>query len=99
MGVYAAQCMSGRQEDFGIDTKFELFAHITRFFGYKVHDICNLPSCMLTAVHTTSLCPFSTQVVMLGRYNAQGLGDRAEAVTKGIVVTSGTIRGITVRWS
>jgi hypothetical protein len=36
MGVYAAQGMSGCQEDFGVDGKFELFAHITRFFGYKV---------------------------------------------------------------
>jgi hypothetical protein len=36
MGVYAAQSMLGRTEDFGVDTKFELFTHITRFFGHKV---------------------------------------------------------------
>lgn len=36
MGMYAAQNMCGRAEEFGIDTKFELFSHITRFFGYKV---------------------------------------------------------------
>lgn len=35
MGIYAAQGMSGRGDDFGIDGKFELFAHVTRFFGYK----------------------------------------------------------------
>jgi hypothetical protein len=36
MGVYAAQSMLGCADDFGVDTKFELFTHITRFFGHKV---------------------------------------------------------------
>lgn len=30
------------------------------------------------------------QVVMLGRYNAQGLGDTKEAITKQMVVTAGS---------
>lgn len=41
--MYAAQEMCGRAEDFGIEMKFELFSHMTRFFGYKVR-IC---SCIL----------------------------------------------------
>lgn len=36
MGIYAAQSMVDRIDDFGMDAKFELFTHITRFFGYKV---------------------------------------------------------------
>jgi hypothetical protein len=36
MGMLAAHSMCGRIDDFGIDTKFELFSHVTRFFGYKV---------------------------------------------------------------
>jgi hypothetical protein len=36
MGMYAAQCMTGRQDDHGGDFFFDLFAHVTRFFGYKV---------------------------------------------------------------
>lgn len=36
MGAYAAQCMTGVQEEYGLDSFFELFAHITRFFGHKV---------------------------------------------------------------
>lgn len=56
MGLFAAQCMAGVQEDYGVDTHLELFAHVTRFFGFKV--------------------------VLLGRYNAQGLGDFLENVVK-----------------
>jgi len=36
MGMYAAQCMMNVEEDYGIDSQFELFAHMTRFFGYRV---------------------------------------------------------------
>jgi thioredoxin reductase len=36
MGTYAAQTLCGRAEEFGMDAQFDLFAHITRFFGYKV---------------------------------------------------------------
>lgn len=36
------------------------------------------------------LLSISEQVVMLGRYNAQGLGNAVEALTKQIVVTAGT---------
>lgn len=36
MGAFSAQCMSEVQDNYGLDTHFELFAHITRFFGYKV---------------------------------------------------------------
>ena len=36
MGIYAAQCMCGKAADYGMDAQFELFSHMTRFFGYKV---------------------------------------------------------------
>jgi hypothetical protein len=36
MGIYAAQCMCGLENEYGTDTHLELFAHITRFFGFKV---------------------------------------------------------------
>mmetsp|Transcript_11237 Transcript_11237/g.18872 ORF Transcript_11237/g.18872 Transcript_11237/m.18872 type:complete len:229 (+) Transcript_11237:271-957(+) len=61
MGLLAAQVMCGKVDDYGTEMQFELFAHVTRFFGYKV--------------------------VMLGRYNAQGLGANRETVTKELVVT------------
>lgn len=56
MGTYVAQCMCKVEEDYGIDQHLELFAHVTRFFGYKV--------------------------VLLGRYNAQGLGEKVERIVK-----------------
>lgn len=61
MGVYTAHCMTGINNDFGSDFCFELFTHITNFFGYKV--------------------------IMLGRYNGQGLGKHIEAITKEVVIT------------
>lgn len=39
MGIYGAQCMLDVQEDYGTDTQLELFAHITRFFGFKVRQL------------------------------------------------------------
>lgn len=36
MGVYAAQCMAGVQEEMGAGMAFELFTHVTRFMGHKV---------------------------------------------------------------
>ena len=36
MGIYAAHSMSGCIDDYAIDTKFELFSQVTRFFGHKV---------------------------------------------------------------
>mmetsp|Transcript_4853 Transcript_4853/g.13607 ORF Transcript_4853/g.13607 Transcript_4853/m.13607 type:complete len:151 (-) Transcript_4853:50-502(-) len=47
MGAYAGQCMAGVAADHGLSFQFELFTHVTRFFGMKV--------------------------VLLGRYNGQGL--------------------------
>lgn len=38
MGIYAAQCMTEQQERHGGDFFFDIFAHVTRFFGYKVRD-------------------------------------------------------------
>ena len=38
MGIYDAQCMTGHQEHHGGDFFFDIFAHVTRFFGYKVRD-------------------------------------------------------------
>ncbi|XP_067162330.1 pyridine nucleotide-disulfide oxidoreductase domain-containing protein 1 isoform X2 [Apteryx mantelli] len=50
MGWYAAKCMAADTlgESTDLDFSFELFAHVTKFFNYKV--------------------------VVLGKYNAQGLG-------------------------
>ena len=76
MGLYAAQCMhdiararnsagnaeaGGGGDGVANNIVFEVFAHITRFFGYKV--------------------------VLLGRYNAQGLTVRAGA-GKGAAATN-----------
>eukprot|EP01038_Epipyxis_sp_PR26KG_P011956 gene11956-16004_t len=36
MGSYAAQCMCEVNDDYGLDSHFQIFAHLTRFFGYKV---------------------------------------------------------------
>ena len=43
-------------DDISLDFCFELFAHVTQFFGFKV--------------------------VLLGRYNAQGLGNDYEIVLR-----------------
>ncbi|XP_022107218.1 pyridine nucleotide-disulfide oxidoreductase domain-containing protein 1-like [Acanthaster planci] len=58
MGAYAAKCMVAnvRQEPISQDFCFELFAHATRFFGYKV--------------------------VLLGKFNAQGLGSDYEMLLR-----------------
>uniref|UniRef100_A0A8C2ST37 Pyridine nucleotide-disulfide oxidoreductase domain-containing protein 1 n=1 Tax=Coturnix japonica TaxID=93934 RepID=A0A8C2ST37_COTJA len=50
MGWYAAKCMAADAsgESIDLDFSFELFAHVTKFFNYKV--------------------------VVLGKFNAQGLG-------------------------
>mmetsp|Transcript_17403 Transcript_17403/g.16735 ORF Transcript_17403/g.16735 Transcript_17403/m.16735 type:complete len:173 (+) Transcript_17403:1-519(+) len=61
MGLYAAQCLCGDQDNHGGDFAFEIFAHATRFFGYKV--------------------------VLLGRYNAQGLGIHPEVLSKTMIVS------------
>ncbi|XP_053318375.1 pyridine nucleotide-disulfide oxidoreductase domain-containing protein 1 [Spea bombifrons] len=63
MGCYAAKCMAAelQQETIDMDFCFELFAHVTRFFNYKV--------------------------ILLGKYNAQGLGTDHELMvrcTKGL---------------
>ncbi len=60
MGIYSAHCMLGIADSMASDFFFELFAHVTRFFGYKV--------------------------VLLGRYNAQGLGNVVENAIKEMVV-------------
>ncbi|XP_053391331.1 pyridine nucleotide-disulfide oxidoreductase domain-containing protein 1-like [Mercenaria mercenaria] len=62
MSAYAAKCMVAhtQNEDIPMDFCFEIFAHVTRFFNYKV--------------------------ILLGRFNAQGLGSDHELllrVTKG----------------
>lgn len=74
MGVHAAHCMFGVQEEYGLSFHiFDLFVHVSHFFDYKV--------------------------VLLGRYNGQGLdtcsnssGDgnapNLENITKTIVVTA-----------
>ncbi|XP_070532147.1 pyridine nucleotide-disulfide oxidoreductase domain-containing protein 1-like [Ptychodera flava] len=58
MGFYAAKCMQADREGEEIpqDFCFELFAHVTKFFGYKV--------------------------VLLGKYNGQGLGKNYEILLR-----------------
>lgn len=36
MGTHAARCIAGRADDLGSGFAFELFTHVTRFFGKKV---------------------------------------------------------------
>ncbi|NWI80062.1 PYRD1 protein, partial [Dryoscopus gambensis] len=77
MGWYAAKCMAADAsgESIDMDFSFELFAHITKFFNYKV--------------------------VVLGKYNAQGLGSDHELMlrcTKGheyvkVVMQNGRMMG------
>ncbi|XP_072035637.1 pyridine nucleotide-disulfide oxidoreductase domain-containing protein 1-like isoform X2 [Amphiura filiformis] len=58
MGAYAAKCMvaDATGESISQDFCFELFAHVTKFFGYKV--------------------------VLLGKYNAQDLGNEYEILLR-----------------
>lgn len=58
MGIYSAMCMvaDDRKEDIHLDFCFELFAHVTKFFNYKV--------------------------ILLGKYNAQGLGSDHELLLR-----------------
>ncbi|XP_055990602.1 pyridine nucleotide-disulfide oxidoreductase domain-containing protein 1 [Sorex fumeus] len=77
MGWYAAKCLAADTLGHAIDMdfSFELFAHVTKFFNYKV--------------------------VLLGKYNAQGLGSDHELMlrcTKGqeyvkVVMQNGRMMG------
>ncbi|KAM4038074.1 pyridine nucleotide-disulfide oxidoreductase domain-containing protein 1 [Anomaloglossus baeobatrachus] len=77
MGWYAAKCMAAdrRGDSIDMDFCFELFAHVTKFFNYKV--------------------------ILLGKYNAQGLGAEHELLlrcTKGreyvkVVLQDGRMMG------
>ncbi|XP_071485399.1 pyridine nucleotide-disulfide oxidoreductase domain-containing protein 1-like [Diadema antillarum] len=77
MGAYAAKCMVADEcsETIPQDFCFELFAHVTRFFGFKV--------------------------VLLGKFNGQGLGTDYEVMlrmTKGVeyvkvVMHNGLMKG------
>ncbi|XP_015277871.1 PREDICTED: pyridine nucleotide-disulfide oxidoreductase domain-containing protein 1, partial [Gekko japonicus] len=77
MGWYAAKCMAAGAlgEPAEMDFSFELFAHVTKFFNYKV--------------------------VLLGKYNGQGLGSDHELMlrcTKGqeyvkVVMQNGRMMG------
>ncbi|XP_006866991.1 PREDICTED: pyridine nucleotide-disulfide oxidoreductase domain-containing protein 1 [Chrysochloris asiatica] len=77
MGWYAAKCMAADclGDSIDMDFSFELFAHVTKFFNYKV--------------------------VILGKYNAQGLGSDHELMlrcTKGqeyvkVVMQNGRMMG------
>lgn len=63
MGAYSAQCMVAdmQGQHISLDFCFEVFAHVTKFFNYKV--------------------------ILLGKFNAQGLGHDYEIllrVTKGL---------------
>uniref|UniRef100_A0A8C0ZWD2 Pyridine nucleotide-disulfide oxidoreductase domain-containing protein 1 n=1 Tax=Castor canadensis TaxID=51338 RepID=A0A8C0ZWD2_CASCN len=77
MGWYAAKCMTTDSlgDSIDMDFSFELFAHVTKFFNYKV--------------------------VLLGKYNAQGLGPDHELMlrcTKGqeyikVIMQNGRMMG------
>ncbi|KAM9311393.1 pyridine nucleotide-disulfide oxidoreductase domain-containing protein 1 [Gastrophryne carolinensis] len=72
MGWYAAKCMAAdhQGEELEMDFCFELFAHVTKFFNYKV--------------------------ILLGKYNAQGLGADHELMlrcTKGLEYVKVVMRG------
>eukprot|EP00118_Oscarella_pearsei_P009533 m.55317 g.55317 ORF g.55317 m.55317 type:complete len:511 (+) comp34453_c0_seq3:214-1746(+) len=77
MGAYAGQCMTAHYagNEISMDFCFELFAHMTKFFGYKV--------------------------VLLGKFNAQGLSGKHELLirrTAGkefikVVLKSGRMQG------
>lgn len=58
MGVFAAKCVLAHvcHEQISMDFCFELFTHVTQFFGYKV--------------------------VLLGKFNAQGLGNDYELLVR-----------------
>ena len=58
MGAFAARCMMANMvnEQLDQDFAFELFAHVTQFFGYKV--------------------------VLLGRYNGQGMANNYELLVR-----------------
>ncbi|OCT87974.1 pyridine nucleotide-disulfide oxidoreductase domain-containing protein 1 [Xenopus laevis] len=58
MGWYAAKCMGAEllQQPIEMDFCFELFAHVTKFFNYKV--------------------------ILLGKYNGQGLGREHELLLR-----------------
>lgn len=58
MGIFAAKCMVAHcsNEEIPLDFCFELFTHVTQFFGYKV--------------------------VLLGKFNAQGLGNDYELLVR-----------------
>uniref|UniRef100_A0A803JZY4 Pyridine nucleotide-disulfide oxidoreductase domain-containing protein 1 n=1 Tax=Xenopus tropicalis TaxID=8364 RepID=A0A803JZY4_XENTR len=72
MGWYAGKCMAADflQQPIEMDFCFELFAHVTKFFNYKV--------------------------ILLGKYNAQGLGSDHELLlrcTKGREYVKAVLRG------
>mgnify|MGYP001796365624 CR=1 FL=1 len=59
MGTFSARCMVAHlidKEDIPLDFCFDLFSHVTSFFGYKV--------------------------ILLGKYNCQGLGDDYELLVR-----------------
>ena len=58
MGAFSARCMVSHldNEEIPLDFSFELFGHVTKFFGYKV--------------------------ILLGKYNCQGLGADYELLVR-----------------
>lgn len=64
----------------------QLFAHATNLLGYKVRG-CVGCWLLAPAFHDVSTSCDSLQVVLLGRYNGQGLGEDYERAIQGVVVT------------
>jgi hypothetical protein len=80
MGIYAAHCMarSLQLESEGISCPRLMPHNLDTVYGNSMLDVF---------AHITHF--FDYNVVLLGRYNAQGLGAHLEGCSKEIVVTAG----------
>jgi pyridine nucleotide-disulfide oxidoreductase domain-containing protein 1 len=77
-GIYAAQCMCGQQDSWGGDFFFEIFAHVTRFFGYKVRSLSwseaalnlqHIPTFVLYSIHCVCVCLFHVFCYHISSYS------------------------------
>lgn len=71
LGSYAARCMCDRNvgEPDMYNFFFELFAHVTQFLGHKVNTYLSLSLLCIQCINELA----SIQVILLGRFNGQGL--------------------------
>ena len=68
MGTYAAQCMCNKNDALGGDMFFEIFAHVTRFFGHKVHY-----GAYLTLPYLAALCNIDGSNALTRAYTHAGV--------------------------